>query len=110
MLTNGVRGWNFNGQTISPHSITSRFTKKGGTLRKSTLLIAALSSASLLLRRSRRFGPIRALVLGALLEESYQESCALGKEETQVTARKPSLWQRLTQLHKPSSPHTRAPQ
>src|SRR5690349_15132944 len=38
-------------------------------MRKTALLIALLSSASMMLRRSRRLGPIKVLVLGALLEE-----------------------------------------
>ena len=61
---------------------------------RSSLLIAALSGASLLLRRSRRFGPIQAIVLGALLEEVVRRLRA--QEGPTPPSPKPSLWTRLT--------------
>ena len=75
-------------------------------MRNNALLITALSSTALLLRRSRRFGPLKAIVLGALLEEVVRRLRA--QEENQVTASKPSLWQRLTKLK--TSSQMRAPQ
>ena len=77
-------------------------------MRKSTLAIAVLSSASLLLRRSRRFGPIKGFLLGALLEEVVRQLRA--QEELKGTAPKPSIWHRLTKSSKPSSSEMRAPQ
>jgi len=57
-------------------------------MRKSILLIAALTGASFFLRRSRRFGPISAMLLGTLLEEVNSTLRAPGASK----ASKPSLW------------------
>jgi hypothetical protein len=73
----------------------------GEKLRKSTLLIAALSSAALLVRRSRKFGPTRAFVLGALLEEVVRRLQA--QEEITLPSNKPSIWARVTAAFKSSS-------
>ena len=68
-------------------------------MRKYTLLIAALSTASMMLRRSRRFGPIRALLLGALLEEMVRRLRAQGEAPSPT---QPPKWSRVLAMLKPS--------
>lgn len=72
-------------------------------MRKTALLIALLSSASMMLRRSRRLGPIKVLVLGALLEEILRRLRA--QSEPIRSPEKHSLWAKLTRP-KSSTPQT----
>jgi hypothetical protein len=69
-------------------------------MRKSALLIAVLSGASFFLRRSRRFGPISAMVLGAVLEQVVVR--LREPSEPKGKAAKPSLWTLLTKKSPPS--------
>jgi hypothetical protein len=61
-------------------------------MRRTVLFAAALAGASILLRRSRRFGPLSAMALAALLEEVIP----ILRQSDAPTASKPSLWTCLT--------------
>lgn len=68
-------------------------------MRKTVLVAAAVAGASILLRRSKRFGPLSAMALAALLEQVVPMLRQPGG------ASKPSLWARLTtRTPPPASP------
>lgn len=68
-------------------------------MRKTVLLAAALAGSALLLRRSKRFGPLSAMALATLLEQVVP----VLRQPAASKAAKPSLWARLT-TRKPPAP------
>lgn len=70
-------------------------------MRKSALLIGLLSGASFMLRRSRRFGPIQAIVIGAILEEVVRRLRAEAGPKRPVA--KTSLWAKLVRPKRASA-------
>lgn len=69
-------------------------------MRKSLLMIAGLTGAAFLLRRSRRFGPASVMIAGTLIDQVLG---ALRNQDGAKVPTKPSFWTKLT-IPKPPAP------